>query len=116
VIAQAEEIAQANTLHPKNVRVPGILVDYIVKCTNPRQHHMQTEAQYYVPSFAGEVKIPLSTIPPLPLNERKIIARRAAMELTPGAIVNLGIGIPADVAAVAAEESVSHLMHLTTES
>lgn len=116
VIAQVEEIALANTLHPKSVRVPGILVDYIVKCTNPQQHHMQTEAQYYVPSFAGEVKIPLSSIPPLPLDERKIIARRAAMELAPGAIVNLGIGIPADVAAVAAEENVSHLMHLTTES
>ena len=116
VIAQVEEIALANTLHPKSVRVPGILVDYIVKCTNPQQYHMQTEAQYYVPSFAGEVKIPLSSIPPLPLDERKIIARRAAMELAPGAIVNLGIGIPADVAAVAAEENVSHLMHLTTES
>ena len=115
VIAQAEEIAQANTLHPKHVKVPGILVDYIVKPTRP-EHHMQTEAQYYVPSFAGEVKIPLSEIPSLPLGDQKIIARRAAMELTPGAIVNLGIGIPADVASVAAEEGVSHLMTLTTES
>ena len=115
VIAQAEEIAQANTLHPKHVRVPGILVDYIVQPTKP-EHHMQTEAQYYVPSFAGEVKIPLSAVPSMPLDERKIIARRAAMELIPGAIVNLGIGIPADVAAVAAEVDVSHLMTLTTEA
>ena len=115
VIAQAEEIAQANTLHPKRVKVPGILVDYIVQPTKP-EHHMQTEAKYYVPSFAGEVKIPLSAVPSMPLDERKIIARRAAMELIPDAIVNLGIGIPADVAAVAAEEDVSHLMTLTTES
>ncbi|HHX73553.1 MAG TPA: acyl CoA:acetate/3-ketoacid CoA transferase [Firmicutes bacterium] len=115
VIAQAEEIAQANTLHPKQVRVPGILVDYIVQPAKP-EHHMQTEAKYYVPSFAGEVKIPLSAIPSVPLGDRKIIARRAAMELTPGAVVNLGIGIPADVAAIAAEENTSHLMTLTTEA
>ena len=110
VIAQAEEIAQANTLHPKHVRVPGILVDYIVQPTKP-EHHMQTEAQYYVPSFAGEVKIPLSAVPSMPLDERKIIARRA-MELI-RCHCQFRHWYSADVAAVAAEEDVSHLMTLT---
>lgn len=115
VVAQAEEIARTGTLHPKHVRVPGILVDCVVQSAKP-EHHMQTEAKYFVPSFAGDVKIPLSSIPPIPLNERKMIGRRAAMELIPGAVVNLGIGISADVSAVAAEENISHWMHLTTES
>jgi len=115
VIAQVEHIARPGTLNPKDVRVPGILVDYIVKCDNP-ENHFQTEGVYYNPSFSGAIKVPLSAIPPVELNERKIIARRAAMELAPDVIVNLGIGISADVASVAAEESVSDMMHLTTES
>jgi propionate CoA-transferase len=115
VIAQVETVAKAGTLHPKKVKVPGILVDYIVPITD-KENHYQTEGLYFHPSFAGDVKIPLSSIPPVPLSERKIIARRAAMELIPDAIVNLGIGVSSDVAAVAAEEKASHLMHLTTES
>jgi len=115
VIAQVEHIAQAGTLHPKQVKVPGILVDYVVQCTNP-DYHWQTEGLYFNPSFSGEIRVPLSALPPLPLTERKVIARRAAMELVPGAIVNLGIGISAEVSAVAAEEGVAEMIHLTTES
>ncbi len=115
VIAQAEYIAQPNTIHPKRVKVPGILVDHVIQCTNPENHY-QTEAVYFNPSFSGDVKVPLSAIAPLKLSERKIIARRAAMELAPDVIVNLGIGISSDVSAVAAEEGASDLIHLTTES
>ncbi|MGB4214182.1 MAG: acyl CoA:acetate/3-ketoacid CoA transferase [Dethiobacteria bacterium] len=115
VIAQVEHIAQPHTLHPKQVKVPGILVDYVVQCTNP-DYHFQTEAVYYNPSFSGDIRVPLSALPPLALNERKVIARRAAMELVPGAIVNLGIGISAEVSAVAAEEGAAEMIHLTTES
>ncbi|WP_258359842.1 acyl CoA:acetate/3-ketoacid CoA transferase [Moorella sulfitireducens (nom. illeg.)] len=115
VIAQVEYVAKAGTLHPKDVKVPGILVDYIVVCTDT-EYHYQTEGTYYNPAFAGEIKVPLEALQPLPLDERKIIARRAAMELIPGAIVNLGVGIPSDVAAVAAEEKAVDLMTLTTEA
>lgn len=115
VIAQVEHIATPKTIHPKRVKVPGILVDYVVKCDN-QENHFQTEGVYFNPSFSGDVRVPLSSLPPLPLTERKIIARRAAMELTPNVIVNLGIGVSSDVAAVAAEEGVSDLMYLTTES
>lgn len=114
VIAQAEYLAKAGTLHPKAVRVPGILVDYIVVATK-QDACWQTEGTYFNPAFAGEIKVPISIIPELPLDDRKIIARRAAMELIPDAIVNLGVGIPSDVAAVAAEEGVSDIMTMTTE-
>jgi len=115
VIAQAEYLAKANTLHPREVRVPGILVDYIVIASSTWNHY-QTEAIYYNPAFSGNIKVPLGEVTPLPFNERKIIARRAAMELIPNAIVNLGVGMPTDVASVAAEEGASDCMVLTTEA
>ena len=115
VIAQAEYIAKANSLHPKKVKVPGILVDYIVVATDKRAC-WQTEVQYYEPSFSGDAKIPLTSIPSLPLSAEKVIVRRAAMELRPNAIVNLGVGIAASVASIANEEGVGAMITLTTEA
>jgi len=115
VIAQAEYLAKANSLHPKKVRVPGILVDYIVIATD-KSSCWQTEVQYYEPSFSGDVRIPQSSIPALPLSAEKIILRRAAMELMPDAVVNLGVGIAASVASVANEEGVLDRITMTTEA
>ena len=75
---------------------------------------MQTFGTRYNPAFSGEVRVPLHSLPPLPMGERKTIARRAAMELLPHAVTNLGIGMPEGVAAVAAEEGLEGLV-LTTE-
>jgi propionate CoA-transferase len=75
---------------------------------------MQTMGTQFKSALAGDVKVPESAIPPMPFDERKIIARRSAMELTPGP-VNLGIGIPQGVASVVAEEGCSHLMTLISE-
>ncbi|SDD59687.1 acyl CoA:acetate/3-ketoacid CoA transferase [Sporomusa acidovorans] len=115
VIAQVEYLAKAGSLHPRDVKVPGILVDHIVVATDQRCC-WQTEGLYFNPVFCGDIKVPLDSIPELPLTERKIIARRAAMELVPNAIVNLGVGIPSDIAAVGAEEKVSDMMTFTTEA
>lgn len=114
VIVQVERVVEANTLNPKLVKIPGILVDAVV-VARP-ENHMQSFACQYEPSFSGEIKMPLAALPPMNLDIRKIIARRAVMELRPNMIVNLGIGVPEGVASVAAEEGLSSLMKLTLES
>ena len=114
VIVQVERVVKNGTLDPKLVKIPGILVDAVIIAK--KENHMQSFAQEYNPAFSGEIKVPLGSIKPLKLNERKVIARRAAMELIPDATVNLGIGMPEGVASVASEEGQSELMHLTVES
>jgi propionate CoA-transferase len=114
VIAQVERIAETGTLNARHVKIPGALVDCIVVATAP-EHHMQTIATSYNPAFASEVRVPLTSLVPMKLDERKIIARRAAMELRPNSVVNLGVGIPEGVAAVATEEKCADLMTLTAE-
>lgn len=114
VIVQVERIAERGSLNPRQVKIPGILVDYVVIAERP-EYHMQTFLEQYNPAFSGQLKVPVSSIPIMALSERKIIARRAALELKAHDIVNLGIGMPEGVANVAAEEEIIHLMSLTTE-
>jgi propionate CoA-transferase len=115
VIAQVEYLAKAGTLHARSVQVPGVLVDYVVISKNPQEWHMQSEGIYYQPAFSGDVTMPLQALPPLPFDERLFILRRAALELEPDSVVNLGIGIPDRLATVAAHEGVTGMMTLTTE-
>lgn len=114
VIVQVERIAERGTLNPRQVKIPGILVDCVVVTEKP-EYHAQTFSEQYNPAYAGEIKVPMSAIAAMPMSERKIIARRAALELKANAIVNLGIGMPEGVANVAAEEQVIDLMTLTAE-
>ncbi|MDQ5878721.1 MAG: propionate CoA-transferase, partial [Pseudomonadota bacterium] len=114
VIVQVERIAERGSLNPRQVKIPGILVDCVVVAEKP-EYHMQTFAEAYSPAFSGEIRIPMSSIEPMAMDERKIIARRAAFELAPNAIVNLGIGMPEGVSSVAAEEKVIDLLTLTAE-
>ena len=111
VIVQVKRVAKRGTLSPRAVKIPGIVVDYVVVDRNQRQ----TYATEYSPSYAGELRVPLASVRPLPFGHRKIVARRAAMEFTPGAICNLGAGISTGVAAVAVEEDVVDKIVLTNE-
>ncbi len=113
VIAQVERIANRGSLRPKDVKIPGILVDYVVVAAPA--NHMQTFATQYSPSFAGEVRIPMKSGQKLALDERKIIARRANLELRPYDIINLGIGVPEGVSVVANEEKILDYLTMTVE-
>ena len=113
VIVQVERIATHGSLVPKRVMIPGALVDGLV-ISRPENHH-QTYATPYNHAFSGELRQPLDALAPLPMSERKIIARRAAFELPIGGVVNLGIGMPEGVASVAAEEGILDCVTLTAE-
>jgi len=114
VIAQVERLAERGSLNPRQVKIPGVLVDCVVVAEKP-EHHMQTFVTQYSAAFAGEIRVPASTLVPMAMSERKLIARRAALELHRNAVVNLGIGMPEGVADVAAEEEVIDLLTLTAE-
>jgi propionate CoA-transferase len=113
VIVQVERIAERGSLNPRQVKIPGILVDCVV-VARP-ENHWQTFAVQYDPAFSGEIRSRAGSIAPMELNERKIIARRAALELDANSVVNLGIGMPEGVANVANEEKIADLMTLTAE-
>jgi propionate CoA-transferase len=113
VICQVERIAERHSLNPRQVKIPGILVDCVV-VAQP-EHHWQTFIEPYSPAFSGEIRVPADAIPPMPMSERNIIARRAAQELKPNSVVNLGIGMPEGIASVANEEKVIDLITLTAE-
>ena len=114
VIAQVERVAERGSLNPRQVKIPGILVDCVV-VAEKAEYHMQTFGEAYSAAFAGEIRVPSSAIPVMGMSERKIIARRAALELKANSVVNLGIGMPEGVASVAAEERVIDLLTLTAE-
>ena len=116
VIVQVERLAERNSLPPRQVKVPGVLVDCVV-VAQP-QNHWQTFCEPYSPAFSGELRVPLTggaLGAAMALDERKVIARRAALELDANSVVNLGIGMPEGIATVANEEKVVDLMTLTAE-
>jgi propionate CoA-transferase len=113
VIAQVERVAEQNSLNPRQVKVPGIFVDCVV-VAKP-ENHWQTFAEPYNPAFSGEIRIRAGSLAAMEMSPRKIIARRAAFELKPNSVVNLGIGMPEGIAAVANEEKVIDLITLTAE-
>jgi propionate CoA-transferase len=115
VIAQVERIVEQGSIKPKDVRVPGILVDCVVVAEEPEMHRMNYGVMYN-PALSGEIRIPVDAMPKMELDERKIIARRAAFELPPNGVINLGVGAPDGVAAVAAEERVTPYITMTTEA
>ena len=115
VIVQVEKVVKTGTLNPKLVKIPGIYVDTIVPVSNP-EYHMQTFGEQYNPAYTGEAKVPTGLLKRLELNERKLICRRASMELTPGSIVNLGIGMPEGISAVENEEGRDVNYALTIEA
>lgn len=115
VIVQVEYLAKKETLNPKDIKIPGTLVDYVVVARDPKSC-WQAEGTYWEPSYSGHIRIPLDSIEPLPFDERKVVCRRCAMELKKGNLINLGVGMPADMAKVVAEEGFIDDVTMSTES
>ena len=113
VIAQVERVAESGSLNPRQVKVPGVMVDCVV-VARP-ENHWQTFATSYNPAYSAEIRARAGSMPPMRNGARKIIARRAALKLTPNSVVNLGIGMPEGVAAIANEEKIADLITLTAE-
>lgn len=113
VIVQVEQVVARGTLNPRDVEIPGALVDAVVVA--PPEDHMQTFKTQFAPAFTGRYRAPAEAAGSMALDARKIIARRAAFELPVNGVVNLGIGMPEGVAAVAGEEKLLDHLTLTAE-
>lgn len=112
VIVQVERLSET-PLNSRRVAIPGILVDHVVLAA--ADNHQQTYATPYSAAFSGEQRVPTDSLAPMPLDIRKVIARRAAQELPQSGVINLGIGLPEGVASVANEEGLLEQLTLTAE-
>ncbi|GBF09507.1 putative propionate CoA-transferase [Aeropyrum pernix] len=122
-VVQVLRVARFGNIRAKNVAVPGPLIDFVVVA--PRDKHWQGASMDMDRRVSGEIITPLAPAlaEPLPLDHRKIIARRVLLEMVRlveeegrPIIVNLGVGIPSLVAHVAVEEDVSDFLEITIES
>jgi len=117
VICQVKQIVKTGSISPKEVVVPGVLVDAVVVCNDPFTEHRQSSSWYYDPSYSGQAVAQVSKNEPIPLTLRKVIGRRAMMELERDVIINVGTGIPNDViGAIIAEEDIMDDITITVES
>ncbi|WP_226672082.1 acyl CoA:acetate/3-ketoacid CoA transferase [Rossellomorea aquimaris] len=117
VISQVKYVAKKDSMHPKEVVVPGYLVDGFVVADHPETEHRQVPSTVFSPVFSGDLKTPTGSLPPIPLDARKVIGRRATLELGKKSVVNLGIGIPGDVIGpITNEEGIGQDLILTLES
>ncbi|ELY50434.1 acyl CoA:acetate/3-ketoacid CoA transferase [Natronolimnohabitans innermongolicus] len=120
VIVQVERVTETGTLDPADVAIPGVLVDAVVEA--PASHHPQTYAESYNPAYSGEIRPPTGDAADGgdasvdDLDERTIIARRAAMELAADSVINLGVGVPERIPEVAAAGGIADEITQTVES
>lgn len=114
VIAQVDKIVRKNTIPAKEVFIHGFMVDYVVE-GRPEYSKQSFEVDHFRPEIAGLAQVTAAKFDPLPMGPRKICCRRAAMELRPNSLINLGIGMPGGIGAVADEEGISELFTLSME-
>jgi acetate CoA-transferase len=111
VICQVEKLVKARTLHPRSVRIPGFLVDVVVVV--PEQTQLYTGTSRF---FSGDFTMEEGEVKLLPLTERKLVARRALMEIGPGNVGNVGVGIADGIGVIAREEGINEDFTLTVET
>jgi len=115
VIVQVEKLVKNGTIPPKDVKIPGIMVD-VVAVVSDIKNHMQTSGTQYNEDFISAAAVFQQQATKLPLDDRKVIARRSALQLDKGKFVlNYGIGYPEAVAAVIREEGIQEFFTATVE-
>lgn len=115
VIVQVENKVKNGSIDPKDVKIPGIFVDYVVVCEDLK-NHMQTFDVEFEESFITGKVIKETMFKKTPLDERKIIARRCAQLLTENdKILNYGIGMPERIADVLKEANLEKKFTPTVE-
>ncbi len=115
VVVVVHKAVRRGTLHPRKIQIPAKLVDYVVvgRRENTFQTHFFDE---FKPELTGDITVPIHAVKPMEFNLRKVCGRRGILEIWPGALVNVGGGIPEAVANVAAEEGISEQVLLGVES
>ncbi len=113
VIVQVERLARSGSLSARDIQIPGIFVDAVV--VSRAENHMQTYQTAFSHAFTNRIRPVEGEIAAMPMDTRKIIARRCAFELPVNGVINLGIGMPEGIASVAAEEGILDHITLTTE-
>lgn len=117
VIVQVRQKVGAGCIPPKEVAIPGVFVDYVVVAENPFDNHRQSSGWYQDDTYSGQLKAPVAELDIYPMNERKVIGRRAMMQLRKNSIINVGTGIPNDtVGPILAEEELMDDVMITVES
>lgn len=111
VILQAKRLVKAGSIHPRLVKIPGFLVDIVV--IDPKQEQLYNGSDRF---FSGDYVAVDDEVTPLPLDQRKVVARRALMEIHPGNVGNVGVGIADGIGAIAREEGVGDAFTLTVET
>ena len=127
VIAQVRWLSKSGTISPRDVDVPGPLVNHVV--VSPKEYHWQSGTIEYDLRLSYKVIPPitgswLESLPKvLSYEHERVIARRILLELLAvfkkkraPILVNLGIGIPALISSVGAEEDVSDFIITVLES
>lgn len=115
VIVQVEKVVENGCLDPKLVKIPGIYVDAVVICEDMKDHEQCVGCEYDG-AMTGDFRVPLNSLSYPKLSAKKVIGRRAAMELKNDSVVNLGIGVPEYISMVANEEGIGDYMTLTVEA
>jgi propionate CoA-transferase len=118
VIAQVKYLAKDGSLDGGSVKVPGMLVDYVVPCTDQAKYHMPLYSAPFSRGQSGFAKTDESIIPfemYAPDGERLAVVRRAAAELWPGCVCNIGIGMPVGISYVVSKEGVQDMFVLSNE-
>lgn len=114
VIVQVSRMVADYSRDPKSIKIPGIYVDAAVVAEGAED--MQTYAEKYNENYLKQGDINTLNLPPLEDGARRYVCGRAFLEIAPGAIVNLGIGLPEGIAMIAREKGQLDRITLTVES